>query len=529
MSCSHPVTYNTLCVACGKVVPNSKSSASLAVKGGVLQLSADEAVKIQSSKATALQKLQQNKKLALVLDLDHTLLHAVQVDGPTPKLTVQSNGDIHHLPIEEIVGGSVKHLVMKKRPHLDYFLDCCHNLFQMSIYTAGTRRYAEAVVKVIDPTRKYVGDRIVSRIDGQPVRPDAIDKSLDKIFLNDSSMAVIMDDREDVWKGPQSDQLLLVRPYVYFYPGSQATQLVGGAKNGIAEVNNKPGLSGTATPASQNEVGSPAPAISLHETPGKILKIASQTTAEYTECDDQLLRCLDVLKAIHSKYYIEEVNEAERGIETTTSTTAKSSSSSGSVVGKKSVATTLKVMKSSILSGYTITFSGIIPTNESRPENHFLWKLAESLGAQVSAELTQRTTHLLSFQPNTKKVTTCLQARSGDVWVLHPDWLIYCRWSLAKAEESTFLLIGIPVNQKMPNPAKDFSPLEKYEEPNPAIGKVKKRKVEDVLNSIDSPSNTGIALSFFESISFTLLSLQKLEKNKNELVKITVQVQQELS
>lgn len=452
-ACNHPVTYNTLCVACGKVVPNSKSCASLAVKGGMLQLNAEEALKIQSSKASALQKLQQTKKLALVLDLDHTLLHAVQIDGPTPQQTMQSNGDIHHLPIEEIVGGSVKHLVMKKRPYLDHFLEQAHNLFQMTIYTAGTKRYAEAVVKVIDPSRKYIADRIVSRIDGQPVRADAIDKSLDKIFLNDSSMAVIIDDREDVWKGAQNEQLLLVRPYVYFYPGSSTIQAVGG-KSAISEVNNAPGFAGSA-PA---ELGT-APAISLHESPGKILKLALQTSPEFTECDDQLLRCLEVLKNIHQRYY------------------GQSSLSSDSSITRKSVATALKDIKRSILYGYTITFSGIIPTNEPHPENHFLWRLAESLGAQVSLDLLPRTTHLLSFQINTKKVTTCFQTRSEDVWVLHPDWLIYCRWSLAKAEESTFLLMGIPEGKKMPTPKLDTSPISSAD----SVRVVKKRKVDDVL------------------------------------------------
>ncbi len=468
-ACDHPATYNSLCVKCGKVVPSSKSSASLALKGGLLKLSANEAVKVQTSKSTVLRKLQQNKKLALVLDLDHTLLHAVQIDGPTPQQTSAANNDIHHLPIEEIVGGTVKHLVMKKRPHLDFFLREVEELFQMTIYTAGTKRYAEAVVKVIDPSRKYIGDRIVSRIDGQPVRPDSIDKSLEKIFLNDSSMAVIIDDREDVWKGPQGEQLLLVRPYQYFYPGSANTQAATGNSSSISEVNNAPGAGGSLAQA-----GSVAPVISLNEQPGKILKVASQMSVDYTEADDQLLRCLDILKEIHKKYYASESPEV---------------ANNQPLVDKRSVALAIQQIKRSILSGYTITFSGIIATNELRPQSHPFWKLAESLGAQVSAELLPRTTHLLSFHTNTKKVKQCLQTRADDVWVLHPDWLIYCRWALARAEESTFLLVGIPAGKKFPNPQQDFSPIVDVEQGSPRTSR--KRKASEAVSFKETDSNAS--------------------------------------
>ena len=115
-TCDHPAIFNTMCVSCGKVVLDSKGTTSITVGGRNLQLKSTEAARIQEVK---IQNLQKNNKLALVLDLDHTLLHAVQVDGQTPIQTSQHDGQIHHLPIEDIVGGTVKHLVMKKRPHLD--------------------------------------------------------------------------------------------------------------------------------------------------------------------------------------------------------------------------------------------------------------------------------------------------------------------------------------------------------------------------------------------------------------------------
>ena len=170
--CKHPALYNSLCVVCGVTVKqqmgssssgstatdassmassNNKSSSNmsgwksaLTIPGGkTLQLSQEEVLSLQVSKVN---HLHHAKKLALVLDLDHTLLHAVQVEGQTPssrssiEYCEPPDTPTFHLPIEEIVNGTVKHLVMKKRPHLDHFLDQCQTFCQMTIYTAGTRR-----------------------------------------------------------------------------------------------------------------------------------------------------------------------------------------------------------------------------------------------------------------------------------------------------------------------------------------------------------------------------------------------------
>lgn len=41
-------------------------------------------------------------------------------------------------------------------------------------------------------------------------------KSLERIFPCGLDMALIVDDRDDVWRGEQSKNLLLVRPYKFF-------------------------------------------------------------------------------------------------------------------------------------------------------------------------------------------------------------------------------------------------------------------------------------------------------------------------
>ncbi len=74
-------------------------------------------------------------------------------------------------------------------------------------------------------------------------------------------------------------------------------------------------------------------------------------------------------------------------------------------------------------------------------------------------ELLPRTTHLISIHTQTLKVSAVLAKRASEVWVLHPDWLIYCRWSLSRACEATFMLNQLAPGQAQPNPPMDFSPL----------------------------------------------------------------------
>ena len=53
--------------------------------------------------------------------------------------------------------------MVKTRPMLREFLAAASTLFEMEVYTFGTRPYADAVVRFIDPDGRYFGDRVVSR------------------------------------------------------------------------------------------------------------------------------------------------------------------------------------------------------------------------------------------------------------------------------------------------------------------------------------------------------------------------------
>jgi RNA polymerase II subunit A-like phosphatase len=74
----------------------------------------------------------------------------------------------------------------------------------------GTRSYANAIAKIIDPTSEYFGNRILSRDESGSFAL----KSIQRLFPCDQSMVVVIDDRADVWCW--SENLIKVQPYNFF-------------------------------------------------------------------------------------------------------------------------------------------------------------------------------------------------------------------------------------------------------------------------------------------------------------------------
>ncbi|OLL22827.1 RNA polymerase II subunit A C-terminal domain phosphatase [Neolecta irregularis DAH-3] len=99
---------------------------------------------------------------------------------------------------------------LKMRPGLFEFLQHVSKLYEMHIYTMGTRSYAEAVAKVVDPDGSLFGERILSRDESGSLTQ----KNLQRLFPCDTSMVVVIDDRADVWQW--SPNLIKVMPYDFF-------------------------------------------------------------------------------------------------------------------------------------------------------------------------------------------------------------------------------------------------------------------------------------------------------------------------
>ncbi|CAN8270237.1 unnamed protein product [Cochlearia groenlandica] len=202
-TCNHLYARYGLCIACNsKVKKRQGRSFDYIVQG--LQLS-HEAVSLSKRFNTQHYCLNE-KKLHLVLDLDHTLLHSKQI---------QRLSESEEYLIEEAGFDSKQDLwnlddthLLKLRPFVRTFLTEASKMFVMCVYTMGNGVYAKSVLDLIDPERLYFGERVITR-DESPY-----EKTLGLVLAEERGV-VIVDDTRDVWTKHKSN-LVEVSRYNYF-------------------------------------------------------------------------------------------------------------------------------------------------------------------------------------------------------------------------------------------------------------------------------------------------------------------------
>jgi FCP1-like phosphatase family protein len=176
----------------------SATAASMTVNvggGNAIMVSRSEA---EGERRRMLERLFRTRKLLLVLDIDHTMLHATDdVRAPAFAQGKQLGAELHSfkMPASEdhTMPDKVHHVMM--RPGLVHWLERLAVQYELYIYTAGTRTYAEAVAKIFDPQGRLFGSRIISRTDVPELGKV---KRLERFFPIDNSMVLAVDDRSDV-------------------------------------------------------------------------------------------------------------------------------------------------------------------------------------------------------------------------------------------------------------------------------------------------------------------------------------------
>lgn len=179
-----------------------------------LTISQSEATKVEDE---VKRRLLAAKKLSLVVDLDQTIIHATvdptvaewQNDKNHPNNTAVKDVRAFQL-VDEGPGARNCWYYIKLRPGLHDFLTNVSRLYELHIYTMGTRAYAQNIATIIDPERKIFGDRILSRDESGSL----VAKNLQRLFPVDTKMVVIIDDRGDVWNW--NENLIKVTPYDFF-------------------------------------------------------------------------------------------------------------------------------------------------------------------------------------------------------------------------------------------------------------------------------------------------------------------------
>ncbi|KAI9361840.1 hypothetical protein BD770DRAFT_425557 [Pilaira anomala] len=208
--CLHEVKFGGLCAVCGRVIEDETSDQiKMTHKDIGITVSLNEAKRLEQQDE---KRLLEQKKLSLIVDLDQTILHATWEPSIADwvKERKVSNSDSVRDIKQFTLDGSPLIYSIKLRPGLSEFLRDMSKKYEMHIYTMGTRSYAEAVVKEIDPTGILFQDRILSRDENGSMTK----KRLERLFPSDTSKVVVLDDRGDVWD--YSPNLIQIKPYEYF-------------------------------------------------------------------------------------------------------------------------------------------------------------------------------------------------------------------------------------------------------------------------------------------------------------------------
>lgn len=85
----------------------------------------------------------------LALDLDETLVHCTVEPIIKPDLI---------FPVS--FNGTMYQVYVRKRPYLDYFLETVAKSFEVVVFTASQKVYADVLLDKLDPGRKYVHHRL---------------------------------------------------------------------------------------------------------------------------------------------------------------------------------------------------------------------------------------------------------------------------------------------------------------------------------------------------------------------------------
>ncbi len=210
-----------------------------------MHVSNEEARQYSKSKLASLRAA---KKLPLVLDIDHTLVHTVDPRAGLPDLQRALAGVLKDIPpaarpemlqfevtfTNETKGKDVTTAaspnIVALRPGVRAFLRGLESRYHIMVFSQGVRQYVSAIVDILsanpptppnpdDPAPAVpmvTPDDIFAR---ERATDEAGDKSQGRLFprVGDSEhLAVIVDDRTDVWQGHRN--VLKVEPFTMLTP-----------------------------------------------------------------------------------------------------------------------------------------------------------------------------------------------------------------------------------------------------------------------------------------------------------------------
>ncbi|XP_014209442.1 RNA polymerase II subunit A C-terminal domain phosphatase [Copidosoma floridanum] len=511
--CKHPTVIKDLCAECGvdlreelKANPNKSlvSQANVPMIHSVpeLKVTAELAEKIGRQDK---ERLLKHKQLVLLVDLDQTIVHTTNDNVPA------NLEDVYHF---QLYGVNSPWYHTRLRPHTRHFLSEISKLYELHICTFGARQYAHMIASLLDSDGKLFSHRILSR--DECFDSQSKTANLKALFPCGVDMVCIIDDRDDVWQGCAN--LVQVKPYNYFLhtgdinvpPGLERqedhitpkpateylpkdlpqNEILNEDQNGKGS--NNTGFNTTEVSTNPKELTAERSELRReYETATKMKTNKDNESVEKEDCsekssiqenksesgeklrntqetkeeekckqadeesqlknhdtddhDDYLLYLEDILKRIHSEFYAENENENVR---------------------TKTLREIIPKVRSRVLQGLYLTFSGLVPNNQKLHQSR-AYKVARIFGAQVTQDLNEKTTHLVAIQPGTLKVRDA--KKQGRVKIVNPDWLWTCAERWEHVDERLYPLKEVPLHKarEFRKPPPHCSTPEHVEESDP--------------------------------------------------------------
>ncbi|KAK5647418.1 hypothetical protein RI129_002310 [Pyrocoelia pectoralis] len=462
-ACIHPTVMKDMCAECGADLRKDdlNSTASVPMIHTVPDLKVSEELAQKLGKADG-ERLLRDKKLVLLVDLDQTLIHTTN-DIIPPNLR-----DVYHF---QLYGPNSPWYHTRLRPGTHQFLNKVSPYFELHICTFGARNYAHRITAILDADERFFSNRVLSR--DECFDPTSKTANLKALFPCGDHMVCIIDDREDVWS--HATNLIHVKPYHFFKHTGDINAPPGLEKdenddkdgidlsniapptpkadkengNGEENLNNCDKTIETETfsqneenkQVSENGESQKDSSVETKEdtTDTVIVKVdeKSETTVEeeakhedkientvdvieVEDPDDYLLYLEDILIRIHTAFY-DEYDKLD----------------SGEVPDLKKV---IPTVKGKVLKGCKMVFSGLVPTHIKLQLSR-AYQVAKSLGAEVTQDFEEDSTHLVAVRPGTAKVNT--GRRRKNLKIVTPDWLWACAERWEHIEEKIF-----PLNSK---------------------------------------------------------------------------------
>ncbi|KAJ4959588.1 hypothetical protein NE237_026699 [Protea cynaroides] len=209
----HPGFLRGMCIRCGQLEEDG-SAVAFGYVHKDLRLGTEEIARLRG---VDLKKLLRDKKLYLVLDLDHTLLNSTRLADLSSKEEYLKD---HTDSLHDVSKGSLFrldsiHMLTKLRPFVHTFLKELSSMFEMYVYTMGERSYALEMAKLLDPKKVYFSTRVISQADCTQRHQKGLD-----VVLGAESAVVILDDTEHVWQKHKENMILMER-YHFFSSSSR--------------------------------------------------------------------------------------------------------------------------------------------------------------------------------------------------------------------------------------------------------------------------------------------------------------------